>query len=147
MAQRNPRSAYWKKGEGIGQPIQNFKHLAYNPMENTKPDLGLALEGAYIDVKPDMKDAFEQFGNVVKCLMVIKVRYEPIDPTDENHKGFDAYLAVPPTRIFKNDGIVNGWGNPYRNDIEILSDRIKVANFKFIRDQSGLVFAEIIIYI
>ena len=45
--------------------------------------------------------------------MIIKVHYEPVNPNDITHKGFDAYLGAPPTRIFKRFGIVNGWGNPY----------------------------------
>ena len=116
----------------------------YDSLKNTKPDLGLALEGAYIDVGPDLNNTFEEFGNTFKCWMVIKVHYEPVNPNDETHKGFDAYLSAAQTRIFKKDGIVNGWGNPYRGDIELLSNRIKVANSKFIRDKSGLVLAEII---
>ena len=71
----NPRRAYWKKGELIGPPFPYFKHLAYNPLENSKPDLGLALEGAYIDVGQDLEDTFEEFGNSFKCWMVIKVHY------------------------------------------------------------------------
>ena len=70
----NPRRAYWNKGELIGPPIPNFKHLAYKPLENTKPDLGLALEGAYIDVGPDMNNTFEEFGNAFKCWMIIRLR-------------------------------------------------------------------------
>ena len=97
----NPRRAYWNNGEVIGPPIRNFKHLAYNPLENTKPDLGLALENAYIDVGPDMIDAFEEFGNAFKCWLVIKVHYEPVNPIDETHKGFDAYLAAAPTEYSK----------------------------------------------
>ena len=56
----NPRRAYWKKGRLIGLPFPYFKQLAYNPLENSKPDLKLALEGAYIDVGPDIEDAFEE---------------------------------------------------------------------------------------
>ena len=68
----------------------------------------MGLEGAYIDVGEDLEDAFEDFGNSFKCWMVLNVHYEPVNPNDETHKGFDAYLAAPPTRIFKRFGIVNG---------------------------------------
>ena len=46
----NPRRAYWENGELIGLPFQYFKHIAYKQLEHSKPDLGLAMEGAYIDV-------------------------------------------------------------------------------------------------
>ena len=57
------------------------------------------------------------------------------------HKGFDAYLSASSTRIFKQYGIVSGWGNPARFEIGILTDRIKVVRSKFIRNKSGQVLA------
>ena len=87
--------------------------------------MGLALVGAYNDVGQDMNNTFEEFGNAFKCWMVIKVHYELVNPNDEIDNGFDAYLSAAPTRIFNKDGIVSGWGNPYRSDIELLSNRIK----------------------
>ena len=75
--------------------------------------------------------------------MTLLVHYEPVNPNDETHKGFDAYLSAPPTRIFKRFGIVNGWGNPYRFVLGILTDRIKEINAKFIREKSGLALAGI----
>ena len=58
---RNPNSrrAYWEQEERIGPPFPYIIHLAYNPLENSNPDLGLTLEGAYIDVGQDLEDAFE----------------------------------------------------------------------------------------
>ena len=105
--------------------------------------MGLALEGAYVDVVTDIEDAFEELGNSFKCWMTLLVHYEPVNPNDEIHRGFDAYLSAPPTRIFKRFGIVNGWGNPYRLALGILTDRIKELNAKFIREKSGLVLAGI----
>ena len=64
-------------------------------------------------------------------------------PNDETHKGFDAYLSAPPIRIFKRFGIINGWGNPYRFALRILTDRIKELHAKFIREKSGLTLAGI----
>ena len=132
----NPRRAYWEKGELIGPQFHYFKHFEYKPLENSKPGLGQALEGAYIDIAPDMNDTFEELGNSFKCWITIKVHYEPVNPNDETHKGFDAYLSASPTRIFKKYEMVNGWGNPYGFEIGILSDRIKVVNSEFIRDNS-----------
>ena len=143
---RNPntRRAYWNKGEVIGPPYPYFKHLAYKPLENSRPDLVLALEGAYIDVGQDMENMFEEFGNSFKCWMIIRVHYEPVNPSDETHKEFDAYLTASPTRIFNKYGIVNGRGNPYEIEIGILSKRNKERNAKFIRDKSGLALTRII---
>ena len=126
----NPRRAYWKKGELIGPPFPYFQHHAYNPLENSKPDFGLALEGAYIDVGSDIEDAFEEFENSFKCWMTLLVHYEPVNPNDETHKGFDAYLIAPPTRIFKRFGIVDWWGNSYRFALGIPTVRIKKLNDK-----------------
>ena len=69
----NPRRAYWNKCELIGPPFQYFKHIAYKPLEYSKPDLGLALEGAYIDVGPDIENMFEEVGNSFKCWMTLLV--------------------------------------------------------------------------
>ena len=59
----NPRRAYWEKGELYGPPFPHFKQLVYNPLENSKPDLGMALEGAYINVGQNLEDTFKEFGN------------------------------------------------------------------------------------
>ena len=75
--------------------------------------------------------------------MTVLVHYEPVNPNDETHKGFDAYLRAPPIRIFKRFGIVNGYRNPYTFALGILTDRIKELNAKFIREKSGLVLAGI----
>ena len=77
----------------------------------------------------------------LRVWMTLLVHYEPVNPNDETHKGFDAYLSAIPTRIFKNFEIVNGWGNHYRN--EILAVSIKTVNSKFIRYKSGLGLAGI----
>ena len=75
--------------------------------------------------------------------MVIIVHYEPVNPSDETHTRIDAYLAAPPTKIFKRFKIVNGWGNPYRLVLGILTYRIKELNAKFIIEKSGLAFTGI----
>ena len=67
-------------------------------------------------------DMFEEVGNSFKCWMTLLVHYEPVNPTDETHKGFDAYLSAAPTRISKRFGIVSGWANPYRFALEALTD-------------------------
>ena len=118
MASPNQRQAYWNKSKLIGPSFPNFKHLAYTPLKYSKPDMGLALKGAYIDVGPDIDYLFEEFENSFKCWITLKIRYEPVNPSDESHKGFDAYLASLLTRIFKKFGIVSGWGNFYSFEIK-----------------------------
>ena len=139
----NPGWAYWNKGELLGPPFQYFKHIAYKSLESSKPDLGLALEGAYIDVGPDIEHRFEEVGYSFKCWMTLLVHYEPVNRNDETHKGIDAYISASLTKIFKRFGIISGWGNPYRFGIGILTDKIKELNAQLIRDKSGLVPAGI----
>ena len=85
LSNQNPRRAYWEKGEVIGPPFQHVNHFEYKPLENSKPDLGLALGGASIDSAPDMNDTFEEFGNSFNCWITIKVHYEPDNLNDETH--------------------------------------------------------------
>ena len=73
-----------------------------------------------------------------KCWMTIQVHYESVNQWDENLKEFDQYLSAPSTRIFKIDGVVNGWENPYEASLRLLTQRINDLNAKFIRDKSGL---------
>ena len=139
----HPRRAYWEKGEEIFPAFYYFKEYAYLPLETSKPDLGLALAGAIIDMGLDLDGMFSKYGQAFNCWMVLQVHYEPVNPNDETHQGFDAYLSAAPTRIFKRFGIVNGWENPYKTDISILTERIKQVNARFIKYTSGLVLAAI----
>jgi hypothetical protein len=70
--------------------------------------------------------------------MTLQVHYESVNPWDDHYKEFDQYLSSPATRIFKLDGIVNGWENPYEYSLRLLTQRINDLNAKFIRDKSGL---------
>ena len=120
-----------------------FKECAYAPLEISKPDLGLALAGGIIDIGRDLGGMFTQYNQSFKCWMVLQVHYQPVNPNDESHQGFDAYLSAAPSRIVKPFGIINGWDNPYKIDLAILTERIKLVNAKFIKDKSGLVLAGI----
>ena len=102
----HPRGAYKEKGEEINPVFYYFKQLTYNPLEISKPDLGLALAGAIIDMGPDIDVMFTEYGKSFKCWIVLLVYYEPINPNDQAHKGFDAYLSAAPTRIFKRFGVI-----------------------------------------
>jgi hypothetical protein len=70
--------------------------------------------------------------------MTLQVHYETVNKEEENFKEFDQYLSAPATRIFKIDGVVNGWENPNEDSLRRLTDRINDLNYKFIREKSGL---------
>ena len=95
-----PRRAYWEKGEKIMPEFYFFQEYAYAPLDISKPDLGLVLAGAIIDIGLDLGGMFTQYGKSFKCWMVLQVHYEPVNPNDESQQGFDAYLSAAPTRIF-----------------------------------------------
>ena len=134
----NPRRAFWADGEPIGPPLLYFKQIRYTPIDDTKPKLMLAMEGAILDCGKDIHLVFNELGPSIKCWMIVKVRYEPINPDDEKHRGFDAFLASKNTRIYQLDGPVNGWENPYMYNLRTLTERILENNANFIREKSGL---------
>ena len=72
----------------------------YKALENSKHDLRLGLEGAYIDVGHDIEDALEEFGNCFKCWMILLVHFKPVNPNDETQKGCDRSIKMgrPATR-------------------------------------------------
>ena len=109
---RHPRRAYWEKSEKINPGFYYFKQLTYKPIELSKPDLGLALAGADIDMGPLIDMMFTEYAQSFICWIVHLVHYEPINPIDQIHKGFDAYLSATPTRILKRFGIINWLENP-----------------------------------
>ena len=75
--------------------------------------------------------------------MTVLVEYEPINPM-ANNKPFEQYLSAAPTRIFRRDETISAFSNPYIDYLQILTDRIKEFNAKFIRDKSGLRLARIL---
>ena len=139
----HPRRAFWNYGEPIGPPHRYFKQLEYQPLDGTKPKLLLAMEGAILDCGQDIQQVFNQLGPSLKVWMIVKVHYEPVNPEDENHKGFDAYLRTRNTMISKLDGTINGWENPYEVTFRLLSDRVLQHNANFIKEKSGLQLSNI----
>ena len=75
--------------------------------------------------------------------MTVQVEYEPVNFLT-NKQRFEEYLSAAPTRIFKRDGTISSLANPYIDCFQILTDRIREFNAKFIRDKSGLRLARVL---
>ena len=75
--------------------------------------------------------------------MTVQVEYEPVNPLI-NKQRFEQYLSAVPTRMFKRDGTISSLGNPYIDCLQILTDRIREFNAKFICDKSGLRLARVL---
>ena len=56
-------------------------------------------------------------------------------------------MSSAPTRIFRRDGTIYAFANPYIDSLQILTDRIREFNAKFIRDKSGLRLASVLQFI
>ena len=73
--------------------------------------------------------------------MTVQVEYELVNPR-ANKQPFEQYLSAAPTRMFKRDGTISAFENPYINSLRILPNRIREFNAKFIRDKPGLLLAK-----
>ena len=69
--------------------------------------------------------------------MKVQVEYEPLISL-ANKQPYEQYLSAAPTRIFRNDKTFTTLENLYIDSIQILTDRIREFNAKFIRETSGL---------
>ena len=67
--------------------------------------------------------------------MTIQVVYEPGNPI-ENKQLFKQYLSAAPARMFKCDGKIFAVEDFYFESLQILTDRIREFNAKFICDKS-----------
>ena len=127
---------YWQPGHQIGAPVSNFRLIRYLPLPNAAPDLDQALSGARLDCGRDLHKLLIEFGGAAKVWMTIQVEYEPVNPF-ANKQPFKQYLSAAPTRMFRRDEAISAFKNPYNDSLQILTDRIKEFNAKFIRDKSG----------
>ena len=134
---------YWKHGQPIGAPVRTFRQIKYIPLPNAVPDLDQALYRARVDCGRDLQKQLIDFGGAAKVWMTVQVEYEPINPLAIK-QSFEQYLSAAPTRMFKRDGTISAFGNPYIDYLRILTDRIKKFNEKFIRDKSGLRLARVL---
>ena len=138
---------YWAVGQLVGAPIHNFRQIQYLQLTNSPPDLDQALSGALVDCGFDLDKQLVEFRGAAKAWITVQVRYEPVKPDTDKHEEFDQYLSAAPTRIFKRDGLITATSNPYTDSLQILSNRIKEFNAKFIRDKSGLRIASVLLFV
>ena len=109
------------------------------------PDLDQALSGARLDCGRDLHKQLIEFGGAAKVWMTVQVEYESVNPI-ANKQPFEQYLSAAPTRMFKSDGTISQFGNPYIDSLQILTNRIKEFNAKFIRDKSDLRLARVLTF-
>ena len=126
---------YWQLGQPIGAPVTNFRQIKYLPLPNAWPDLDQALSGARLDCGRDLHKQLFEFGGAAKVWITVQVEYEPVNPLT-NKQRFEQYLSAAPTRMFKRDETISSLANPYIDCLQILTDRIREFNAKFIRDKS-----------
>ena len=110
------------------------------------PDLDQALSGARVDCGRDLHQHLIEYGGAAKVWITVQVEYEPVNPL-ANKVPVEQYLSAALTRIFRRDGPVSAFGNPYIDSLRILTDRIREFNAKFIRDKSGLRLARVLQFI
>ena len=136
--------AYWALGQPVGAPVRNFRQIQYLPLPTAQSDLDQALSGALVDCASDIDKQLKEYGGAAKVWITVLVRYEPAKPDTDKREAFDQYLSATPTRIFKRDGQITSTSNPFTDSLQILTNRIKEFNAKFIRDKSGLRLAGVI---
>ena len=107
------------------------------------PDLELALSGPRLDFGLDLHKQLIEFGEETKVWMTVQVKYEPVNPL-ANKQPFEQYLCAAPTRMFKRDVTIFVFGNPFIDSLQIITDRIKEFNAKFIHDKSGFRLARVL---
>ena len=97
-----------------------------------------------MDCALDLHNQLIDFDGAAKVWITVLVEYEPTKPESDKRLAFEQYLSATPTRIFKRQGSLTTFPNLYRESLQILTDRIKEFNAKFIRDKSGLRLSGII---
>ena len=139
----NPNRVYWRPATRIRPQMVDFTMLRYLPFSLTKPDLDNALGAITSDCGTDIRRMIDGYGSA-KVWLTIQVRYEPANPRDEKNKPFEFYLSCKSTRFFHRNPTAGGDGAPYAEPLQILFERIKENNAKFIRELSGLVLSGIL---
>ena len=143
---RQVPNLYWQPCQPIGVSVSTFRQTKYIPLPNAVPDLDQALSGARIDCGRDLYKQLIDFGGAAKVWITVQVEYEPDNPL-ANKQPFEQYLSAAPTRMFKRDGTISEFINPYIDSLRILIDQIRNFNAKFIRDKSGLRLARVLQFI
>ena len=136
--------AYWAPGQPVGAPVRNFRQIQYLPLLSAAPDLEIAFIGALGDCNTDIDNQLMKFNGAAKVWITVQVRYEPAKPDTVKREALNQYLSATPTRIFKRDGLIEATTNSYTDSLQILTNRIKEYNAKFIRDKTGLRLAGVL---
>ena len=110
-------------------PIQPFTCAA--------PDV-VGVGGASAEIRGYVDTPVEIAGTAVH-----HPEYEQVNPL-ANKQPFEQYVSAAPTRMFSRDGTISAFGNPYIDSLQILTDRIREFNAKYIRDKSGLRLARVL---
>ena len=130
--------AYWAPTQPVGAPIRIVRQIQYFPLSNALPDLDQALSGDLVDCGSVIYKQVVEFKRAAKVWITVQVRYEPAKPDTNKRVSFDQYLSATPTRLFKRDGQITSITNLITDSLQILTNRIKKFNAKFIRDKLGL---------
>ena len=69
--------------------------------------------------------------------MTVQQKYEPVNPL-ANQEPFEQYRSAALTRIFWRTETILAFVNSYIDSLQILTDRIREFNGKFVRDKFGL---------
>ena len=139
----NPNLVYWRPGTRLNPIMEHFTQLRYRPFSECKPDFDMALKSIISDCGMDIRRMVEGYG-AAKVWLTVQVRYEPANPRDEKHKPFEFYLTSAATRFYRGEPITGGDGAPYAEPLRELFERIQKLNANFIKEQSGLVLADIL---
>ena len=134
---------YWQQGHPGGAPVRTFRQIKYLPLFNALPDLDQALSGARLDCGNDIHKQLIEYGGAAKVWITIQVEYDPVNPLADKQP-FEQFLSAAPTRIFRRDGPITAFTNPYIDSLRILTDRIREFNAKFIRDKFGSRLARVL---
>ena len=103
---------YWQPGQPVGAPVRTLRQIGYLPLPNVVHDLDQALSGARLDCGRDLHKQLIKYGKAGKVWMTVQVEYELVNPF-ANKEAFEQYLSAAPTHIFRRDGTVSAFSNPY----------------------------------
>ena len=142
---RKVQNFYWQLAHHIGDGVSNFWQIMYLPLPNAAPDLDLALSKARLDCRQDLHKQLLEFCGAAKVWMTVQVEYELVNSL-ANKQPFKQYLSAAPTRMFKRDGTISAFTNPFVEYLWILTDGIREFNAKFIRDKSGIRLSKVLTF-
>ena len=134
-----PRGLYWTEPIEL-QVVTHFRIIQAHPKAGVNPqDLDMALSALDTDILPSISRLCIELKSI-KVWASLHVRYESANPMAEHFKLIDGHLRVPHvmfSQIPSQPHIL------YTNQLEQLSKALKEANARFVKEQSGLILAEI----